>query len=313
MSFQNLKRNRSNIDKLVQRAEQAGGGKKDYSDSRMWKPTVDKAGNAYAVIRFLPSKTEDDAPWVEYWDHGFQGPGGMWYIEKSLTSLGEDDPVSEFNSKLWPKNKDDKSPEAEAAREQVRKQKRRLHFVSNIYVVSDPSNPDNEGKVFLYQYGKKIFDKLMDAMKPQYEDEVAFDPFNFWEGANFKIKQRKVEGWPNFDKCEFDSPAPLFDDDDKLEAIYNQMYDLNWFKDPANYKSYDELKKKLEKVLNLTEEETERKRDAGRDRPRSEEPKSVGREAEPRQSRAPVEEDEYSSGDDDNEALSYFERLAQEE
>lgn len=312
MSFQNLKRNRSNIDKLVQRAESAGGGKKDYSDSRMWKPTVDKAGNAYAVIRFLPAKNPDDAPWVEYWDHGFQGPGGMWYIEKSLTSIDQDDPVSEYNSKLWPKNKDDKSPEAEAAREQVRKQKRRLHFVSNIYVVQDPGNPENEGKVFLYQYGKKIFDKLMDAMKPQYDDEVAIDPFNMWEGANFKVKQRKVDGWPNFDKCEFEDPAPLSEDDDKLEQIYNSMYDLNWFKDPANYKSYDELKKKLEKVLQLDEAQTESKRDAGRDRPRSEEPKSPGREAEPRQSRAPVEEEDLP-GDDDNEALSYFERLAQED
>lgn len=305
MSFQNLKRNRSNIDSLVKRAESAGGGKKDYTDHRMWKPTVDKAGNAYAVIRFLPAKNPDaDAPWVEYWDHGFKGPTGLWYIEKSLNSIDLEDPVSQFNSKLWNASKDDKSPE----REQARAQKRRLHFVSNIYVVSDPSNPDNDGKVFLYQYGKKIFDKLMDAMKPQYDDEVAFDPFDFWGGANFKIKQRKVEGWPNFDKSEFEEPAPLFEDDDKLEEVYNQMHDLKWFKDPANYKTYDELKAKLEKVLDLKPSQTESKADAGRDRPRSEEPKERDRIAESRQERAPVEEAEEDDG-----ALSYFERLAQEE
>lgn len=308
MSFANLKRSRSNIDALVQKAESAGGAKKDYSDSRMWKPTVDKAGNAFAVIRFLPSKNPDEAPWVEYWDHGFKGPTGQWYIEKSLTSIGQDDPVSEFNSKLWNANKDDKSPE----REQARAQKRRLHFVSNIYVVQDPGNPENEGKVFLYQYGKKIFDKLMDAMKPQYEDEVAFDPFNMWEGANFKIKQRKVEGWPNFDKSEFEKCAPLKDDDDELEAIYNQMHDLKWFKDPANYKSYDELKKKLEKVLGLDESATQSKSDAGRDRPRSEEARSPGREAESRSSRQELEET-TSDVEDEDDVQSYFKRLAEED
>ena len=217
-------------------------------DERYWKPSVDKAGNGFAVIRFLPAHKDEDVPFVRYWDHGFEGPGG-WYIEKSRTSLGKDvpDPVSEYNSMLWMKNKDDESPE----RKQARKQKRRQHFVSNILVISDPAKPECEGKVYLYKYGKKIFNKLNDAMYPPevFKDAIPFDPFHFWEGANFKLKVRKVEGYPNYELSEFEKPTPLFDDDDKIEEIWNKQYPLKPIVAPSEFKSYDELKRRLERAL----------------------------------------------------------------
>ena len=198
MSFANLKKNRDTISKLLDAANATGGGtdKKSYNDERLWKPTVDKAGNGYAVIRFLPAAEGQELPWVRYWDHGFKGPTGKWYIERSLTSIGLEDPVGELNSKLWNSGVDED-------KETARKQKRRLHYVSNIQVISDPGNSANDGKVFMYQYGKKIFDKLMDAMQPQFADEEAYQPFDFWEGADFRIKIRQVEGYRNYDKSEF--------------------------------------------------------------------------------------------------------------
>ena len=226
MSFANLKRNRDQISKLLQAAESAGGGeKKNYGDDRVWKPTVDKAGNGYAVLRFLPASEGAELPWVRYWDHGFKGPTGQWYIEKSLTSIGQQDPVSEYNSELW-------NSGIESNKEIVRKQKRRLHYVVNALIVSDPANPANEGKVMLFQFGKKIFDKIMDVMQPQFQDEEPVNPFDFWAGAHFKLKIRNVEGYRNYDKSEFASPAPLSNDDDELESIYNKMHDLNEFTDP---------------------------------------------------------------------------------
>ena len=206
MSFANLKRNRDQISNLLQAAEAVGGSteKKSYTDERMWKPTVDKAGNGYAVIRFLPAGEGVDVPWARYWDHGFKGPQGQWYIEKSLTSIGLNDPVGEMNSLLW-------NSGIEADKDKARTQKRRLHYVSNILVVSDPGNPANEGKVFMYQYGKKIFDKIMDMMQPQFQDEEPVNPFDFWEGANFKLKIRQVEGYRNYDKSEFASTSALAD------------------------------------------------------------------------------------------------------
>lgn len=244
MSFANLKRNRNAIDKLVKAAEATGGGQTQnrYEDTRMWKPTVDKANNGYAVIRFLPANEGSDLPWTRYWDHGFKGPTGRWYIERSLTSIGQNDPVGELNGRLW-------NSGVESDKEVARRQKRRLHYVSNILVVNDPGNPDNEGKVFLYQYGKKIFDKLMDAMQPDFEDETPVNPFDFWEGANFKLKIRDVEGYRNYDKSEFAGQQPLSEDDTYLEEIYNKMHDLQEFTDPKNYKTYDELKAKLMAVL----------------------------------------------------------------
>ena len=195
MSFANLKKNRDQISKLLQAAEAVGGSteKKSYEDNRFWKPTVDKVGNGYAVIRFLPAAECNDLPWARYGDHGFKGPTGLWYIERSLTSTGQQDPVGELNSKLWNSGID-------ADKEIARDRKRRLHYVSNVMVVNDPANPANEGKVFMYQYGKKIFDKIMDLMQPTFADEKPVNPFDFWEGADFKLKIRQVEGYRNYDK-----------------------------------------------------------------------------------------------------------------
>lgn len=246
MSFENLKRNRDQISKLINAAEKAGGGtteKKSYVDERIWKPTVDKAGNGYAVLRFLPAKEGEDLPWARYWDHGFKGPTGLWYIENSLTSIGQPDPVGELNSRLWNSGYDED-------KEKARSQKRRLHYVVNALVVSDPSAPHNEGKVFLYKFGKKIFDKIMDVMQPQFADESPVNPFDFWEGADFKLKIRNVEGYRNYDKSEFSSPSALYESDEsKLEGLYNQLHSLSEFTDPSHYKSYDELKAKLARVL----------------------------------------------------------------
>lgn len=222
------------------------------SDDRFWTLTVDKTGNGFAIIRFLPKPIGENDPWVEYWDHGFQGPTGLWYIENSRTSLGPDesDPVSEFNTKLWNSTNDDKSPE----RAQAREQKRRLHYISNIYIVEDQANPENEGKVFLFKYGKKIFKKLEGAMEPEFKDEKAFDPFHFFKGANFKLKAKKVDKQRNYDSSSFDVNAPLFEDEDKVKEIYKAQYSLKEFLDPSNFKSYADLKKKLEKVLALNSE-----------------------------------------------------------
>ncbi len=243
MSFANLKRNRNAIDQLVKAAEATNTNQGNkYTDDRIWKPTVDKSNNGYAVIRFLPASEGSELPWNRYWDHGFKGPTGRWYIERSLTSIGQNDPVGELNSKLW-------NSGIESDKEVARKQKRRLHHVSNILVVSDPGNPDNEGKVFLFQYGKKIFDKLMDAMQPEFQDEDPINPFDFWSGANFKLKIRDVEGYRNYDKSEFASQTELSSDDTYLEEIYNQLHDLSEYTDPKNYKTYDELQAKLMSVL----------------------------------------------------------------
>lgn len=217
-------------------------------DTRFWQPTVDKAGNGYAVIRFLPAPNNEDVPFVRLFMHGFQGPTGLWYIENSLTTINKPDPVSNFNTKLWNSTSDDNSPE----RQQVRKQKRKLHYISNIYVVQDPGNPDNEGKVFLYKYGKKIFDKLNEAMNPQFEDEEAINPFDLWSGTNFKLKIRQVDGYRNYDKSEFGKSEPLLDDDKALEEIWNKEYSLKEFLDPTNFKSYEELEERLNKVLDVS-------------------------------------------------------------
>ena len=244
MSFETLKRNRgANINKIIQAAESANGGEtKSYADDRIWKPTVDKAGNGYAVIRFLPGK-DGEIPFVRYWDHGFKGPTGMWYIENSLTSIGQNDPVGELNSKLW-------NSGIESDKEKARAQKRRLHYVTNIYVANDPSAPHNEGKVFLYKFGKKIFDKIYDLMNPAFADEKPIDPFDMWEGADFKLKIRNVEGYRNYDKSEFTSPVQLLDgNEDQLKTVYEGMHDLTEFTNPKNYKTYDELKTKLMRVL----------------------------------------------------------------
>jgi hypothetical protein len=262
-------------------------------DDRFWAPTVDKAGNGYAVIRFLPAPSNEDMPFIRMFDHGFQGPSGKYYIENSLTTIGKPDPVSELNTKLW-------NSGIESDKDIVRKQKRRLHFISNIYVVSDKENPANEGKVFLYKYGKKIFDKLNDIMNPQYEDEEAVNPFDFWKGANFKLKIRQVEGYRNYDKSEFDSPKPLLADDSELEAIWKKQYPLKPFLDPSNFKSYDELKAKLAMVLNT--EVAASPRAETKEVPWDEDPA-------PKFKSAPAKS--VSVADDEDEELDFFRKLAE--
>jgi len=246
--FSALKRNRNAFDSLKKAMEvpssNAEAGSKD--DTRFWQPEVDKAGNGMAVIRFLPAPAadgDDALPWVRVFNHGFQGPGG-WYIENSLTTLNQKDPVSEYNSILW-------NSGIEANKEIARKQKRRLTYISNVLIVSDPKHPENEGQIKLYKYGKKIFDKISEAMNPEFADETPLNPFDFWEGANFKIKIRQVEGYRNYDKSEFDSPSALSDDDAKLEELWKKEYSLKEFLDPKQFKSYDTLKAKLDKVLGL--------------------------------------------------------------
>ena len=236
----------ASLDKLraaMETASPAQGEKKSYNDDTMWKPELDKSGNGYAVVRFLPTPQGEEMPWVSYWDHGFQGPGG-WYIEKSLTTLNKKDPVSEYNTTLW-------NSGIEANKEQARKQKRRLHYVSNVYVVSDPKNPDNEGRVFKYRFGKKIFEQLKEAISPAFEDESAINPFDMTEGANFKIKIRKVDGYWNYDKSEFDSTSPL-GDEAMINSTFSQVHSLSEVISPDEFKSYDELKTKLDRVLGLS-------------------------------------------------------------
>ena len=249
MSFDALKKNRSaSLTKLNSQLEKISS--KSYADpneGKMWKPTRDKAGNGFAIIRFLPAAQGEEMPFVRIWDHGFQGPTGLWYIENSLTTVNQDDPVSEFNSKLW-------NSGLESDKELARKQKRRLKYVANILVVKDGANPENDGKVFMYQFGKKIFDKLNDLMNPTFEDERPVNPFDFWEGANFRLKIRKFEGYPNYDKSEFDQPSAIADDDSVIEGLWNQQHKLQELVDPKNFKSYAELKTKLYRVLALGEE-----------------------------------------------------------
>ena len=243
MSLAQMKKSNS-LDALLGAAvaENQTQEKKSYKDERLWKPELDKSGTGYAVIRFLPAVDGENMPWAKLWNHAFQGPTGQWYIENSLTTLGNNDPVSEMNSAYW-------NSGVESDKEIARRQKRKLQYYSNIYVVSDSKHPEHEGKVFLFRYGKKIFDKIMEAMQPAFEGEEAINPFDFWKGANFKLKIRKVDGYWNYDKSEFEAPSPLFDNDDDIEEVWNKQYALNEFTAPTNFKSYDELKTRLNMVL----------------------------------------------------------------
>jgi hypothetical protein len=315
VDFKTMKKSANNFDKLRKElADQNQGKSKKEGEERFWSPTVDKAGNGFAIVRFLPAPGDEDLPFVRMWDHGFQGPGG-WYIENSLTTIGKEDPVSEFNSELWNQSTDDNSPQ----RKQARTQKRRLSYTSNIYVVKDSAKPENEGKVFLYKYGKKIFDKLNDVMNPlEAEGEEAMNPFDLWTGANFKIKIRQVDGYRNYDKSEFDDAGPLLDDDKELEAIWKSEHPLQELIDPKHFKSYDELKKRLEKVLGLkTKGGMDEDVDAAESR-KTAEPKKQKEAPAPKQKAAkaakpPVEEDDESDDEDDEEGgLEYFSKLANE-
>ena len=247
-SFAALKRDRQEtLTNLTTELEKTQTVQTSFEDDRLWKCERDKSGNGYAVIRFLPTAEGEDVPWVRVWNHGFQGPGG-WYIENSLTTLNQKDPVSEYNTALWNNG-------TEAGKEQARKQKRRLNYYSNIYVIKDPANPENEGQVRILRYGKKIFDKINDLMNPEFQDETPINPFDFWAGADFKMKIRMVEGFVNYDKSEFDTPVEFLGGDDKeLEDVWNKQYQLSEFVSPDNFKSYDELKTKFNRAIGLTED-----------------------------------------------------------
>ena len=245
-NFANLKKQSSLgslTEKLVKQVEKMSTTSSG-ADERLWKPEVDKTGNGFAVLRFLPAPDGEDLPWAKMYSHAFQGNGG-WYIENSLTTIGGKDPLGEYNRELW-------NTGSETNKEIVRKQKRKLNYYSNIYVVKDPTNPSNEGKVFLFKYGKKIFDKIMEAMQPEFEDESPINPFDFWVGANFKLKIVKKDGYWNYDKSEFDRVSPLLDDDDAMEAIWKKEYSLNAITAPDQFKTYEELERRMNMVLGLS-------------------------------------------------------------
>ena len=312
MSFANLKKQSSLgslTSKLVKEVEKmnntSGGG-----NDRLWKPEMDKTGNGYAVIRFLPAPEGEELPWAKMYSHAFQGPGG-WYIENSLTTNGQKDPLGEYNRELWNSGSD-------VDKDTVRKQKRKLSYYSNIYVVQDKANPQNEGKVFLFKYGKKIFDKIMESMQPEFEDETPINPFDFWQGANFKLKIKKVQGYWNYDSSEFDRIAPLLDDDDALEALWKKEYSLTALTAADQFKTYEQLETRLKMVLGqkssrprLDEEVEDEDNDRG----------SYAPDFSSRSQKSELPEDlsaqlsnlsSSKSDEDEDDALSYFQRLAEE-
>jgi len=306
-SLADLRKSRGGFDSLMKEVEKIANPQSESNnrnDDRFWQPEVDKAGNGYAVIRFLAPPKGEELPWVRVWNHGFQGPTGKWYIENSLTTIGKTDPVSEFNTELW-------NSGSEANKEVARKQKRKLTYYTNILIVQDSKHPENEGKVFLFKFGKKIFDKIKDVAEPQFEDEKPLNPFDFWEGANFKLKIRNVEGYRNYDKSEFDTPSSISEDDSIIENIWNKQHSLTAFLDPKNFKSYDDLKKKLDMVLSggttaiKKAEEVTLGEDANYVQPATSAARPT---AAPKA--APKKEVDF---DDDDESLSYFSKLASDD
>ena len=238
-------RRKQSMDDLTRKLDKMSSNTKSYEDDRLWKIERDKAGNGYAVIRFLDAPQEESSPWVRIWHHGFQGPGG-WYIENSLTTIDKKDPVSEANTKLW-------NSGVEADKDIARQRKRKLNYMSNILVIEDPTNPQNNGKVFLFRYGKKIFEKVEDCLNPEFQDEPKINPFDFYEGVNFKLKVRMVDGYVNYDKSEFDkTPTPIAKDDNAIASIWEKCYSLQEFLKPDNFKSYDELEAKFLRVVGGT-------------------------------------------------------------
>ena len=297
MSFSDLKKQSrlGNLtSKLTKEIEKMNTNGSNSADERLWKLEVDKAGNGYAVIRFLPAPNGEELPWAKVWSHAFQGPGG-WYIENSLTTLGQKDPVSEHNRLLWNSGND-------ADKDLARKQKRKLTYISNIYVVKDPTNPENEGKVFLYKFGKKIFDKLTAAMQPEFEDETAIDPFDFWQGANFKLKAKNVAGYRNYDSSEFATSSALLDDDDAREALWKKQYSLAEFTNADQFKSYADLETRLNRVLNTSPSRAKIDVEVS-----NEEEEIVVAKDEPVKVAAAA-----GAGVGDEDALSYFQKLAEE-
>ena len=294
MSFSDMKqRSKTNLASLIKETEKISNPKTGFSDSddRYWRPELDKSGNGYAVVRFLPSPEGEDLPWARIWNHGFQGPGG-WYIENSLTTLGQKDPVSEHNSTLW-------NSGIEANKEVARKQKRRLNYTANVYVLKDPAHPENEGTIKLYRFGKKIFDKINDLMNPEFEDESPVNPFDLWAGANFKMKIRKVEGYSNYDKSEFEASSALLEDDDKMEEIWKNENSLKELVSEDKFKSFDELKAKLDRVLGLGSEF-------------SPAPKTVDVPFDGGKPYTAPPKPAVESTNDGDESMDYFQKLAQE-
>ena len=293
--FANLKRQSGNLNKLADKIKEMGASSEGADKPEtFWRPEVDKAGNGFATIRFLPAPAadgDDALPWVKVFSHGFQGPGG-WLIDNCLTTKNQQCPVCEHNSTLW-------NSGIEANKDIVRKQKRKLNYIANVYIVSDPKHPENEGKVKLFKFGKKIFDKITEAMNPAFEDEQAINPFDMWKGANFKLKIRKVEGYQNYDKSEFDSQAALSEDDDELEKIWKMGHSLAGITSDKEFKSYDELKKRLDKVLGLNGEAP---------RTTVEQARAAAPAARPVAEDSPVP---AASEDDDD--MAYFSKLAEED
>ena len=306
MSFSDLKKQSSLgslTSKLVKEVEKMNNTSSG-ADERLWKPEMDKTGNGYAVIRFLPAPDGEELPWAKMYSHAFQGPGG-WYIENSLTTTGGKDPVSEYNRELWNSGN-------EADKDTVRKQKRKLSYYANIYVVQDKANPHNEGGVFLYKFGKKIFDKIMESMQPEFEDETPINPFDFWQGANFKLKLKKVAGYWNYDSSEFDKVAPLLDDDDALEAVWQKQYSLSSLVASDQFKYYEDLEKRLKMVLGAKpaarrydEETANEDNDRGSYSPDFNRAKQT---VESAVASTPI----ASASEDEDDALSYFQKLAEE-
>jgi hypothetical protein len=311
MSFENLKKQSSLgslTQKLVKEVEKMSSSSSGV-DERIWRPEMDKTGNGFAVIRFLPAPDGEELPWAKMYSHAFQGPGG-WYIENSLTTIGGKDPLGEYNRELW-------NTGTEANKETVRKQKRKLSYYSNIYVVKDPTNPENEGKVFLFKYGKKIFDKVMEAMQPEFEDETPINPFDFWQGANFKLKIVKKDGYWNYDKSEFDRQAPLLDDDDAMEAIWKKEYSLAAVVAPDQFKSYEDLERRLKSVLGQKSAaravaEQEEVYESYTQAPTAESRVVEELEQSYARSKSPSLPVVNSVDEDEDDALSYFQRLAEE-
>ena len=296
MDFETLKSSSSNFDKITKALEtnlnpEDKSNKSKYQDDRFWKPELDKTGNGYAVLRFLPASEKEEMPWQRVWSHAFQDKGG-WYIENSLTTLNSKDPVSEDNTRLW-------NTGVDSDKDIARKRKRKLSYYSNIYMVSDPKHPENEGKVFLFRYGKKIFDKISEAMQPQFEDEKAINPFDFWKGANLKLKIRKVDGYWNYDKSEFEGVKPLAKDDENIKAIWSKQYPLKSFVAPSNFKTYDELKEKLNRVIMGTRNTS------------TVETVDLPQQTNGKVKKVDVSHSKPASEEDDT--LSYFSKLADEE
>jgi hypothetical protein len=312
MSFESLKKQSSLgslTQKLVKEVEKMSATTSGGTDDRLWKPEMGKDGVGSAVIRFLPAPDGEELPWAKMYSHAFQGPGG-WYIENSLTTIGQKDPLGEYNRELW-------NTGSETNKEIVRKQKRKLNYYSNIYVVKDPANPQNEGKVFLFKYGKKIFDKIMEAMQPEFEDEEPINPFDFWAGANFKLKIVKKDGYWNYDKSEFDRVAPLLDDDDALETIWKKEYSLTAITAPDQFKSYEDLERRMNMVLGVKNSSPTRSRAVVEQEDDLEEfvqtpthQDRVVEELEQSYARSKTTSlPKISSDDDEDDALSYFQKL----